>query len=94
MLDGESEPVEDGTSEVKDSQDQGEPSKKVLLVEDNHVNLKVCPTHDISEPDPILTLYDSRLSRRVSRTQDWHTNLLQMAFKVLKSSKPNDSMLS
>lgn len=41
MADGESEAVEEETPKSPDSPANGEPTKKVLLVEDNSVNLKV-----------------------------------------------------
>jgi hypothetical protein len=40
-VDRESEAVEDKAAETQASEENGKPTKKVLLVEDNHVNLKV-----------------------------------------------------
>lgn len=41
MVDEESTPAKDGTPESEEPQEAEEPTKKVLLVEDNNVNLKV-----------------------------------------------------
>lgn len=41
MVHGEITPAKDGTSESEKSLEPGEPTKKVLLVEENNVNLKV-----------------------------------------------------
>jgi hypothetical protein len=41
MVDGESEAVEEEIPKAPEPQENEEPTKKVLLVEDNNVNLKV-----------------------------------------------------
>lgn len=41
MVDGEIEAVKEETPKAPTSHKDGEPTKKVLLVEDNNVNLKV-----------------------------------------------------
>ncbi|CEJ60143.1 hypothetical protein PMG11_08728 [Penicillium brasilianum] len=43
-VDRESEAVEDKAAETQASEENGKPTKKVLLVEDNHVNLKIIET--------------------------------------------------
>jgi hypothetical protein len=70
MADGESEAVEEEIPKAPESQANGEPTKKVLLVEDNSVNLKVRKLTTFYANYLFLTFHNYRSSRLVSRMQD------------------------